>query len=265
MDFRKQTILGKTGLSVSRIGLASGYGGVPAIAVEKAFHEYGINYHFMSNPRNKIMETGLKNLASKNREKLVIAIQSYDHSGLFISRSVDGALKDLGIDYADILILGWHNSIPWNYTISECEKLKKSGKIRFLGMSGHNRTTFGKLAQDPNSPIDVFMTRYNAVHPGAEQDIFPYIKSDSRPGITTYTATAWRKLLKPGNMPQGESPVSAADCYRFVLSNPSVDVCLMALSSEKEMDENLSALAKGPLSDMEMNRIRKIGEYIHGK
>jgi len=32
---------------VSRIGLASGYG-VPAAAIEKAFHEYGINYLYDS-------------------------------------------------------------------------------------------------------------------------------------------------------------------------------------------------------------------------
>ena len=264
MDFKKKKVLGKTGLMVSRIGLASGYG-VPANAVEKAFHEYGINYHFLSSPRKKGMETGLKNLAAKNRDNLVIAIQSYDHSGIFLNKSVNSTLNALGIDYADILILGWHNSIPWKYTLSEAEKLKQSGKIRHIGMSGHKRTTFGKLAQDTDSPIDVFMARYNAVNTGAEEDIFPYLKSANKPGMTIYTATAWRKLLKPNQMPKDESSLSAADCYRFVLSNPLVDVCLMGPSSEKEMDEGLIAIEKGPLTESEMIRIRKIGAYIHGK
>jgi aryl-alcohol dehydrogenase-like predicted oxidoreductase len=264
MNFKKKIILGKTGLMVSRIGLASGYG-VPANAVEKAFHEYGINYHFLSSPRKKGMEEGLKNLALKNRENLIIAIQSYDHSGLFLNKSVNNTLKVLGIDYADILILGWHNSIPWNYTLSEAEKLKQQGKIRFLGMSGHNRNTFGKLAQDVNSPIDIFMTRYNAVHTGAEEEIFPYLKSSSKPGVTIYTATAWRKLLKQNYMPKDETPLTASDCYRFVLSNPFVDTCLIGPSSEKEMEEGLITLDRGPLSESEMIRIRNIGTYIHGK
>lgn len=44
-SFEEHTTLGRTGLEVSRIGLAGGYG-VPATAVEKAHHEYGINYFY---------------------------------------------------------------------------------------------------------------------------------------------------------------------------------------------------------------------------
>ena len=47
MDFRAKIPFGRTGLMVSRIGLASGYG-VPAAAIEKAFHEYGVNYLWLS-------------------------------------------------------------------------------------------------------------------------------------------------------------------------------------------------------------------------
>jgi hypothetical protein len=39
----------------------------------------------------------------------------------------------------------------------------------------------------------------------------------------------------------------------------------MGPSTEKEMDEGLTALDKGPLTESEMIRIRKIGTYIHGK
>ena len=47
MDFRERVPFGRTGLMVSRIGLASGYG-VPTAAIEKAFHEYGVNYFWLS-------------------------------------------------------------------------------------------------------------------------------------------------------------------------------------------------------------------------
>ena len=263
MNFKERSILGRTDLSVSRLGLASGYG-VPAKAVEKAYREHGINYFFWSTPRRPGMEEGLRNLAATEREKLVIAIQSYDHSGLLTVRSVEKGLQSLGIDYADVLILGWHNSVPWKKLMDTAMSLKEQGKIRFIGMSGHKRTTFGKLAADPGNPIDVFMIRYNAVNPGAEKDIFPYITKENRPGITIYTATCWRKLLKKSKMPQGEEPLSAADCYRFVLTNPHVDLCLMGPSSEEEMKEGLNALERGALSDDEMSRFRRIGKYIHG-
>ena len=57
----------------------------------------------------------------------------------------------------------------------------------------------------------------------------------------------------------------AADCYRFVLSNPNVNVCITGPSSAEQMEENLAALAGGPLSDEEMPRVKRIGDHIYRK
>ncbi len=262
-DFTGRVTLGRTGLLVSRLGLASGYG-VPAKAVERAFHEYGINYFFWSTPRKEGMQHGLRNLIRNEREKIIVALQSYDHSGLLTRGSVERGLKELGAEYVDILILGWHNSRPYGRLFDAAQRLRSRGLVRHIGMSGHKRTTFGKLARETDLPLDVFMIRYNAVHTGAETEIFPFLKED-RPGVTIYTATCWRKLLKARQMPAGEAPLSAADCYRFVLSNPHVDLCLMGPGSESQMDEGMLALFRGPLSADEMKRIRGIGAHIHGR
>ena len=263
MNFQSPAVLGRTSLQVSRLGLASGYG-VPSRAIEKAYHEHGINYFFWSTPRREGMKTALTNIARQGREKIVIAVHSYDHTGFLNTRAVEKALKALDIEYCDILILGWFNSIPGERILDNCRRMIEKGKIHFIGMSGHKRSTFGMLARMDKSPIDVFMIRYNAAHSGAESDIFPHLKKENRPGVTIYTATSWRKLLKHSKMPPGEAPLSASDCYRFVLSNPNVDLCHFGPASETEMDEGLTALAKGPLSDDEMARIRKIGKYVHG-
>ena len=131
-------------------------------------------------------------------------------------------------------------------------------------MSGHNRKTFGKIARDTNSSIDVFMTRYNAVNTGAEEDIFPYLQEENCPGITTYTATCRGKLLNPKKLTPGESPLKASDCYRFALSHPKVDTCLMGPKDSSQLEEGLLALELGSLSEEEMQRIRNIGTYIYG-
>jgi aryl-alcohol dehydrogenase-like predicted oxidoreductase len=264
MNFKDKTILGRTGLSVSRMGLASGYG-IPAQAVEKAFREHGINYFFWGNPRRQGMREGLKALVRSDRERIVIALQTYDHLGPFLERGVDKGLRELGIDRADILILGWFNTAPHGRVLENALKLKEKGKVRFLGMSGHNRRTFGAMARDPHHPVDAFMVRYNAVHTGAEADIFPHLPEPGRPGITVYTATCWRKLLNAKKMPPGEAPLSAADCYRFVLSDPHVDLTLFAPNSEAQMLDGLKALGQGPLSEGETARARRIGAHIHGK
>ncbi len=161
-----------------------------------------------------------------------------------------------------MLLLGWYNYFP-KRVVNIARKLKEQGKIRFIAMSGHNRRFFGKLVADPDCPIDIFMIRYNAVHRGAEKDIFPFLPQKDRPGITIYTATCWRKLLTEKKMPTGEKPLTAAECYRFVLSNPNVDLCMSGPASVEQMVQGMKALEQGPLSTKEMERIKKIGDYIY--
>jgi aryl-alcohol dehydrogenase-like predicted oxidoreductase len=66
-------------------------------------------------------------------------------------------------------------------------------------------------------------------------------------------------------MPPGEKPLTATDCYRFVLSHPSVDLCMTGARSHEMLRENLATLDLGPLTENEMERIRGIGDYIYGK
>jgi aryl-alcohol dehydrogenase-like predicted oxidoreductase len=110
--------------------------------------------------------------------------------------------------------------------------------------------------------LDLLMIRYNAAHPGAERDIFPHL-AKRKPAIVAYTATAWRKLL---SRPSGwDGPAaSAGDCYRFCLSNPHVDVVLTGPASLTELEQNLAALQKGPLSEDELAWMRRLGQVVHG-
>jgi predicted aldo/keto reductase-like oxidoreductase len=58
---------------------------------------------------------------------------------------------------------------------------------------------------------------------------------------------------------------AAQDCYRFVLSNPAVDICMTGARTRGMMLENLETLESGPLSTEEMERIRRIGDHVYGK
>jgi aryl-alcohol dehydrogenase-like predicted oxidoreductase len=263
-DFNTHVQLGRTDLTVSRIGIASGYG-APAAAIEKAYREYGLNYFYWSTPRNAKMKEGLRNLVKTDREKINIVLQSYDHSGIMTPRAVNKGLKTLNIDYADVLLLGWYNYFP-KRVVDVALKLKEAGKIRYIAISGHNRKTFGEMAKDFGNPVDIHMCRYNALHTGAEKDIFPFLSEDinKRPGMTIYTATCWRKLLDPKKMPDGERPLTAGECYRYVLSNPHVDLCMSGPNSIEQLDEAMKEVQKGPLSEEEMARIKKIGDHIYG-
>jgi len=262
-DFREPRVLGRTGLHVVRLGVASSYG-VPAAAVEKAFHEYGVNYLYWGSIRRGGLRDAIRNLSGTEREKLVVAIQTYDHYGFLMHRFVEKGLRALQLDYADVLILGWHWKAPSERVLGAALKLRDQGKVHFIAMSAHHRPLFVEVMNKPGSPLDILMVRYNAAHRGAEAEVFPHLPAENRPGITTYTATRWGQLLKARKMPPGEAPMSAAECYRFALSNPNVDLCMTGPANAQQMDEALRALDAGPLSDEELARCRRIGDYVHG-
>jgi predicted aldo/keto reductase-like oxidoreductase len=264
MDFKERVPFGRTGLMVSRIGLASGFG-VPTAAIEKAFHEYGVNYFYLSLLKRGHMAQAIRNLAPKNRDELRIVLAKPTFSGFFLQSFVERWLKKLKIEQADLVVLQGLRKPPGQKLVDRVHRLRDSGNVRFVGMSSHERPLFGKIARgEVKAPVDFFQVRYNAVHRGAEQDIFPHLPQENRPGIVIFTATCWGKLLKPKLLPAGERPLAPAACYRFVLSHPDVNVCVTGPSTAAQMKDNLKALDAGPLDEEEMARVRRIGKHIYG-
>jgi aryl-alcohol dehydrogenase-like predicted oxidoreductase len=263
-DFSKPVVLGRTGLNVGRLGISSSYG-APAEAFEEAF-ERGCNYFVMGSfmkGRSREMIKAIQNItASGQRDKLVVCMMEYTHSYLIGKPHFYKGLKKLGLDYVDALMLGYYPRKPGQQVMNLALALKEKGLVRHLALSGHNRKLFPKLLE---SPIDIFQVRYNAANAGAEKDVFPFCGGENRPGMVSFTATRWGQLLKEKKMPPGEKPLSAKDCYRFVLSNPSVDVCMTGARNMEMMRENLETLESGPLSPEEMERIRHIGDHVYGK
>ncbi|MCP3875560.1 MAG: hypothetical protein GY699_20700 [Desulfobacteraceae bacterium] len=260
-DNFKTTLLGSTGLKVGRLGIAGSYG-APAKAFEDAF-EKGCNYFYLGSGRHRSgMKTAIKNLCRKgHRNKMVICIQTYARWGFMTEFLFKRLLNSLGIEYADVLMLGWHNSEPFSNLINFALKMKEKGLCKFIGMSGHNRSLFPKMAQ--KNIFDVFHIRYNPAHRGAEIESFPLFDTTPAPGIVTYTATRWGHLLNPKHMPKGFTALKASDCYRFSLSNPNVNICLTGPKNIHQMQSALTSLDLGPLGAKDLERIKTIGDYVH--
>lgn len=261
----KQVFLGSTGLVAGKLGISSSYG-APASAFEEAF-ERGCNYFTWGSfirGRSTEMSVAIKNIIRQGkRNRLILAVFTYWHNAWLTEKTLIRGLKSLGTDYADVLLLGWHPRKPAKRVMEGAIRLRNKGWVRFLGLSSHRRTLFPELFSD--ELLDVYHIRYNAVHRGAEEEVFPFIPEEKKPGIVSFTATGWGKLLKAKNMPAGEVPPTAADCYRFVLSNPAVDICMVGARSKEEMHEDLKVLDMPPMSNEELDRMRRIGDYIHYK
>jgi predicted aldo/keto reductase-like oxidoreductase len=264
MNFREPRVLGRTGLKAGRLGIASGYK-APAAAIEEAF-ERGCNYFTWGTVIKgyaPAMREALKAIVAKGqRDRLVLAAFSYAHNNFLTERLLARGLKSAGLNHADVLILGYFSSRPPRRLVEGALRMKEKGLVRFVGLSSHNRKLLGTLAGE--GEFDVIHLRYNAAHRGAETESFPalVLEPEKRPGIVAFTATRWGQLLKAKKMPPGETPLTAADAYRFVLSHPAVDVCMSGAKTVEEMRENLAVLDAGPMTEAELERARRIGDFV---
>jgi aryl-alcohol dehydrogenase-like predicted oxidoreductase len=71
-------------------------------------------------------------------------------------------------------------------------------------------------------------------------------------------------LVKSNKIPTEEKHPTPGDCYRFVLSNPFVDVVISAPSKAGQLKENLAEVAKGPMDPDKLEWMRRVGDYVYG-
>jgi aryl-alcohol dehydrogenase-like predicted oxidoreductase len=255
-----RAILGRTGIEVGRLGVASSYG-APAGVVEQAF-DHGVNYFYWGSLRRNPFGDGLRSLAER-RERFLLVLQSYSRMAALVGPSVERALRTLRFDYTDVLLLGlWNGAIPPRI-LDACRKLRERGLVRHLAVSTHNRPQIARLA--PDLRFDIFHVRYNAVHRGAEREVFAHLPAQNPPGLVSFTATSWRQLMGHKRIPPGEKIPTAADCYRFVLTQPAVNICMTGPANIAQFQHALEALDHGPMTEDELNWMRRVGDSIYHK
>ncbi|MBK7585611.1 MAG: aldo/keto reductase [Myxococcales bacterium] len=255
------TTFGRSGLSVSRLAVGSSYG-VGGADLERA-RERGINFFFWGLRRTDAFADGLHRVCRTRREELCVAVQTYSRSALLIRPSVELALRKLKLDYVDLLTLSWWSDMPPDRIVDAALTLRERGKVRQIMISCHHRPSFARMIDD--SRFDAIMLRYNAAHPGAEREVFPHLQTEAgaRPGVLAFTATRWGSLLRAEYCPKDERTPTATDCYRFVLSNPAVDVAMCGPKNGAELDDAMKALELGRMSEEELGWMRRVGETVH--
>ena len=260
----EKVVLGRTGLRTCPLGLGSSYG-IGADDVEHAFDK-GINWFYWGSLRRPSFGTGITRLAAKHRDEMIVVVQSYSRVAALMPFSVEWAIRRLKLDHADVLLLGlWNEPVP-ERILEAARKLKERGRIRHVIVSCHERSMFKMHVQEPL--IDGIMVRYNARHCGAERDVFPHLpargaahfpNAGQRPGIIGYTATCWGRLLDSNKVAGRELMPRGSDCYRFALTNPSVDMVLAGPRHRAELDEAMAALDRGPMDAEEIAWMKRVG------
>lgn len=254
--------LGKLGGSVCRIGLSASYRPGRA-TIHKAIDE-GINYFFFYGFDTQM--TGvLRDTLRGQREKFVLATGAYNYivAHQNIRKTLETRLRQTKAEYIDVFhFLGVTQPKQFTQQVrDELQAVRESGLVRAVSISCHDRRFAAQLAGD--GTLDAIMIRYNAAHRGAETEIFPQV-AESKAAVVSYTATRWGYLLRrPKRYPKDGCVPAPGMCYRFVLSNPAVNVCLMAPSNMRQFDENLAEIRKGPLAPEEMRFMRDFGDAVY--
>ena len=260
-DFTQATI-GKTGLRAFRLGLSATYR--PGEDVIRQAIDAGVNYFFLYGIDGQMIRV-LRDVLRRDREKYVVATGAYNYIWWRqnFRKALDKRLRQLNTDYLDIFqFMGVMKPKEFDGRArDELQTVRADGRVRAVAISTHHRRLARELAD--RREVDALMVRYNAAHRGAEEEIFPFT-ARSGTGVISYTATRWTYLLRPPRdwPPDGRVP-TAGECYRFVLTNPHVDVALSAPSNAKQLAENLAAVRQGPLSEDDMRFMREFGDAVH--
>jgi aryl-alcohol dehydrogenase-like predicted oxidoreductase len=257
-----QGTLGSTGIRVFRLGLSASYR--PGKKTVHLALDHGVDLFFCYGFDNQMIGV-LREVLKKSRERYVVVTGAYNliwwHPNL--RRTLEKRLRQLQTDYIDVfLFLGvMKEKELTDHVKEELIRFREEGKVRYIGLSTHDRQLAGRLAEE--GVFNAFMIRYNAAHRGAEEEIFPHLQTHD-PGVISYTATRWTYLLRrPRRWPKDGRIPTAGECYRFVLSNPHVDVCMTAPSNPRQLEETMAAVKQGPLSEEDMVFMRQFGDVVH--
>ncbi len=211
-----------------------------------------------------------------------------------ITESIETSLRRLGVDEIDVALIAATEKADFDYMINELfpvlERLCQQGKIRFLG-SSETALTDGAhewlQAAVPTGKLDVIMIAYSMLNQSARHTIFPYCREhdvgvmnifsvrnifkDSARLRATIEDLQRQELLDESIDPNApydfllEDPeidtlVEAA--YRFVVYTEGVSTAVCSAVILDKIEQNIHSIAKGPLPDMHVRRIRQLFGHI---
>jgi len=92
-----------------------------------------------------------------------------------VIRSCEASLRRLGTDRLDLYLLHWRGGVPLAETVAAFEALKRSGKIRYWGVSNFDTGDMQELlGVDGGGAVQTNQILYNLSSRGIEFDLVPW-------------------------------------------------------------------------------------------
>jgi aryl-alcohol dehydrogenase-like predicted oxidoreductase len=210
MGTMRYTVLGKTGLEVSRVAfgtwqLGGDWGSFDeSAAVEAIRHarELGVNFFDTAQAygfgrSEEVLGTALRDELDRDRENLIIATKGGVNPGgerprdagrSSLRQGVEESLRALRLDYIDLYQVHWPDAdTPAEETAGALQELVDEGKIRHVGVSNYNA---GEMAAfDRTRPVETLQPPYHLFRRGIEREILPYTREHDI-GVLAYSPLA---------------------------------------------------------------------------
>ncbi len=250
------SILGKTGLKISRMG----FGGIPIQKIDaegtkslmQGLLDAGINY--IDTARGYTVSEEYLGFALEGiRQHFVLATKSMSRDREGMARDIDTSLKNLRTDYIDLYQI--HNP-----NLTDLEKVcapggalealleaKNAGRIGHLGVTAHTLEVFEKALE--LNWVETIMFPYNIVETQGEALI--------RRCAERNIGFICMKPLAGGALDDANLAL------RFIVQNPDVTVVIPGMAEEAELAQNIAAVNDtSPLTQEELEKMQAIRDSL---
>jgi HEAT repeats len=242
-------------LRVSPVGL-SGHYGLPVEGFVAGV-EAGINVLFWE-PSYTTLTSFSSRLWPTTRRDLHFMAGTFEATPKRVRADAERALRRLRIDRVALFVLYWTRN--WDRLDDDLrsvlDDLKREGKVQTTMVSTHDRTLAVEAIAGGYDPV---MVRHSAAHRSAERAVFPRAV-EAGASVITFNNTCYGRLLRP----RGDRPApSAADCYRYSLSQPGVSMCLSAPATVAQLADTLAVVRDPVLSEERRAHLIAWGDELY--
>ncbi|MDH5466584.1 MAG: aldo/keto reductase [Candidatus Aminicenantes bacterium] len=248
--------LGKTGIKLPIVSM--GTMDATSEALTRTALDAGISHIATAQyyARGRVEEFIGKIIKNYKREKIILATgvipQPIDYrSGVFskdtdiakFEKDFEGSLKRLDVDYVDFFYLAFaakKESVMFEPLMKSMEKMKKSGKTRFLGVSSHSFVSEAVRAAADSGFYDVVMLAYNFQIKDIEERkqavAYAAKKGMGIVAMKTITGESW---MVHDKQVAASNPKAA---LKWVLQNDNIHTAVPGFTTFDQLETNLSVM-----------------------
>ncbi len=272
--------LGKTGLNIPVISFGVMRADSPGLC--KAAYEKGIKLfdtaHGYQNGNN---ETMLGNVLKEfSRDSFFLATKvkpnGLDKDGKPTKQTTTEdflekfslSLSRLQMDYVDILYVHSVDNpevLTFKPVLEALKKLRKEGKVRFVGFSTHRNEAAVINAAAEKGKWDVILTSYNFMQTYSNE-----LKSSIKRAYEAGIGIVAMKTLAGGGFFDKEKtrPINTTAALKWALSNQYITTTIPGMTDFEQLDLNVKMLSDITLTDREINDLivpaAETGLYCNG-